>query len=138
MGSSAHAGDVGGGAFWLYQGVFREGVPRRRGAVLRPCAYVLSGSDSLRPQGLLCPWDFPGKNTGVGCHFLLKEIFPTQGWSRLLLHCRRILDLLSHREVPHALLRAKGGARARPRGLCSPDNYGNDLPPFWACIISAK
>ena len=28
---------------------------------------------------LLCPWDFPGKNTGVGCHFLLLGIFPTQG-----------------------------------------------------------
>ena len=34
-------------------------------------------SDSLRPHRrqparLLCPWDFPGKNTGVGCHFLLQ------------------------------------------------------------------
>ena len=33
-------------------------------------------SDSLRPRGLqpsrlLCPWDFPGKSTGVGCHLLL-------------------------------------------------------------------
>ena len=27
----------------------------------------------------LCPWDFPGKNTGVDCHFLLQGIFPTQG-----------------------------------------------------------
>ena len=25
------------------------------------------------------PWDFPGKNTGEGCHFLLQGIFPTQG-----------------------------------------------------------
>ena len=34
-------------------------------------------SDSLQPHGLqparlLCPWDSPGKNTGVGCHFLLR------------------------------------------------------------------
>ena len=34
-------------------------------------------SDSVRPHRwqptrLLCPWDFPGKNTGVGCHFLLQ------------------------------------------------------------------
>ena len=41
-------------------------------------------SDSLQPHGLwptrlLHPWDFPGKNTGVGCHFLLQKIFPTQG-----------------------------------------------------------
>ena len=27
----------------------------------------------------LCPWDFPGKGTGVGCHFLLQRIFQTQG-----------------------------------------------------------
>ena len=32
-------------------------------------------------------WDFPGKNTGVGCHFLLKGIFPTQGLNLGLLHC---------------------------------------------------
>ena len=40
-------------------------------------------SDSLRPCGLqptrvLRPWDSPVKNTGVGCHFLLQGIFPTQ------------------------------------------------------------
>ena len=32
---------------------------------------------------LLCPWDFPGKNTGVGCHFLLQGIFPTRDWTRV-------------------------------------------------------
>ena len=40
---------------------------------------------------LLCPWGFPRKNTGVGCHFLLQGIFPTQGSNPRLLHCRRIL-----------------------------------------------
>ena len=30
-------------------------------------------------QAPLCPWDSPGKNTGVGCCFLLQGIFPTQG-----------------------------------------------------------
>ena len=33
----------------------------------------------LLPARLLCPWDFPGKNTGVGCHSLLQEIFLTKG-----------------------------------------------------------
>ena len=28
-------------------------------------------------QSLLCPRNFPGKNTGVGCHFLLQGIIPT-------------------------------------------------------------
>ena len=32
-----------------------------------------------QPARLLCPWDFPGKNTGVGCQFLLQGIFLTQG-----------------------------------------------------------
>ena len=36
----------------------------------------------------LPPWDFPGKNTGVGFHFLLQEIFPTQGLNLGLPHCR--------------------------------------------------
>ena len=30
---------------------------------------------------LLCPWDSPGKNTGMGCHALLQGIFPTQEWN---------------------------------------------------------
>ena len=33
----------------------------------------------LQPARLLCPWDSPGKNTGVGCQALLQEICPTQG-----------------------------------------------------------
>ena len=31
------------------------------------------------PPDSLCPWDSPGKNTGVDCHALLQRIFPTQG-----------------------------------------------------------
>ena len=30
---------------------------------------------------LLCPWSSPGKNTGVGCHFLLQGIFLTRDWT---------------------------------------------------------
>ena len=40
------------------------------------------------PPRLLCPWDSPGKNTGVGCHFLLQGIFPTQGSNPGFPHCR--------------------------------------------------
>ena len=36
-------------------------------------------------------WDFPGKNAGVGRHFLLQGIFPTQGLNPHILHCRQIL-----------------------------------------------
>ena len=41
-------------------------------------------------------WDFPGKSTGVGCHFLFQGIFPTQGLIPGLLPCRQKLHSLSH------------------------------------------
>ena len=34
---------------------------------------------------LLCPWNSPGKNTGVGCYFFLQQIFPTKGLNPSLL-----------------------------------------------------
>ena len=53
-------------------------------------------SDPLGPHRLLCPWNSPGRNTRVGCHFLLQETFPTQGLNLCLLHCRQILYHLSN------------------------------------------
>ena len=54
---------------------------------LQACSVM---SDSLQPHGLpasiLCPRDSPGKNTGVGCHFLLQEVFPTQESNLCFLH----------------------------------------------------
>ena len=55
-------------------------------------------SDSLRPHGLqptrlLCPWDFPGTSTGVGCHVLLQGIFLTQESNLGLPHCRQTLNV---------------------------------------------
>ena len=38
-----------------------------------------------REWDFVCLWDFLGKNTEVGCHFLLQGIFPTQGWNLWLL-----------------------------------------------------
>ena len=47
--------------------------------------------DSFRPHGLLptrllCPWDFPRKNTGVGCLALLQGIFLARDRRRILYH----------------------------------------------------
>ena len=39
---------------------------------------------------------FSTQDTGVGCHFLLQEIFPTQGLNPGLPHCRQMLYHLSH------------------------------------------
>ena len=65
----------------------------------------------LQPTRLLCPWDSPGKNTGVSSHYLLQGIFLTQGLNPGLLRCRQILYHLSHqgrwyqRRVPTAFTR---------------------------------
>ena len=56
---------------------------------LQPCG--------LQPTRLLCPWNSPGKNIGVDCHFLLQGIFPTQGSNLGLPHWGQILYCLSHR-----------------------------------------
>ena len=59
------------------------------------CVLVAQLSDSLQPRGLqptrfLCSWNSSGKNTGVGCHFLLQGIFLTRGSSLSFLYCRHI------------------------------------------------
>ena len=50
-------------------------------AVFFNCSVVSNSfaAHGLKPTTLLCPWDFPGKNTRVDCHFLLQEISLTQG-----------------------------------------------------------
>ena len=61
----------------------------------------------LQPPRLFPPWDFPGKSTGMGCHFLLQGIFPTQGLNPGLPHCRKILYRLSHQGSPIISLKVK-------------------------------
>ena len=53
-------------------------------SVLSP-SIVFDSFASQMPVRLLYPWDFPGKDTGMGCHFLLQGIFPTQGLNPHLL-----------------------------------------------------
>ena len=65
------------------------------------CAQLLSciwlfASPCTVPRQLLCPWHFSGKNTGVGCQFLLQGIFPTQELNPGLPLCRQILYQLSY------------------------------------------
>ena len=62
---------------------------------------LLVTSGTVAHQALY-PWDFPGKNTGVGCHFPFQRIFPTQG-SNTLLHWWAGSLLLSHKgRLPEA------------------------------------
>ena len=72
------------------------------------CPCMLSTFDSLQPYGLqpprlLCPWNFPGKYTGAGCHFLLQGFFWTQGLKLQLLwflHWHADSSPLSHLGIP--------------------------------------
>ena len=60
-------------------------------------------SYGLQTARLLCPWNFPGKNTGAGCLFLLQGIFLTQGLNShlfSLLHWQEDSLPLSHPESP--------------------------------------
>ena len=52
------------------------------------------------PTRLLCPWNSPGKHTGVTCHSFHQGISPTQRSNLGLLHCRWILYHLSLLERP--------------------------------------
>ena len=81
-------------------------------------------SDSLQPCRL-CPWDFPGKSTAVGCHFLLQGIFPTQESNPGLPHCGQILYQLNHTGSPRIL----GGVAFRfSRGSSQPRNRTKVCP----------
>ena len=70
-----------------------KGFPFIEDAACCCCCQVASVvSDSVRPHGLqptrlLRPWDSPGKNTGVGCHFLLQK---------MLLNSPHLTHIMSH------------------------------------------
>ena len=100
-------------------------------------------SDALRPHGvqparLLCPWNSPGKKTGVGCHSLLQGIFATQGLNLGLWHCRQILYRLSHQGI------IIGSFLKNPRGLLigtadssslgENSGEGNGIPLQYSCL----
>ena len=95
----------------LFVEFFDDGYPDQF-EVIPHCSFnlhfsecLVTQSDSFRPHGLqpakfLVCGDSPGKNTGVGCHTLFQQIFPTQGSNPGLLHCRQILYCLSHQGSP--------------------------------------
>ena len=65
------------------------------------CSVTSIMSDPVQPHGPLpsrlpCPWDFPSKNTGVGCHSLLQEIFSSQGLDPHLLCLLYLRQILYH------------------------------------------
>ena len=91
--------------------------------VLEPIPYGQRGENESMNCSLtrcLSQWDFPGKNTRVGCHFLLQEIFLTQGLNPGLPHCRQTLYCLSHQGRSESDSVVSNSLR--PHGLHSPWN----------------
>ena len=64
------------------------------------CLVTKSCLTLLQPCRFLCPWDFPGKKTGVGCHFLLQGNLPDPGVELVSYFGRRILYHLSRQGSP--------------------------------------
>ena len=73
------------------------------------------------PIRLLCPWDSPGKNTGVGCQALLQGIFLTQRSNPGLL-------CLLHWQAGYLPLVPPGKPQALPVSFC---NFSINLNLFW-------
>ena len=74
--------------FWLFDWLWSEVKSLSRVRLFAtPWAVACQAPPSM---------EFSGKNTEMGCHFLLQGIFPTQGLNPGLLHCRQMLYHLSH------------------------------------------
>ena len=87
------------------------------------------------PPDFLCPQDFSGKNTGVGCHFLLQGIFPTYGLNPCLLHWRAYSLPVSHLGSPFpsirnskSVIQFQGAFKSRMGEYKG--NGGSWIPPF--------
>ena len=97
-----HCGFTGRERTWASH-VAGENSPLNRLCTRSVSRSVVSSSllsHGLQPTRLLCPWDFPDKNTGASCLSFLHGIFPTQGLNLCLLYCRQILYRLSHQRNP--------------------------------------
>ena len=90
---------------------------------MHACQVVSVMSDSLGPYGsqpdrLLCPWDSPGKNTGVGCYSHVQGIFLTQGLNPSPL-------CLLHWQVGSVPLAPPGNFKPPKRAFCFNWSIGN-------------
>ena len=86
----------------IFTMVVRAEEKKSIGEAAQSCRTLCDPMDCSLPG--FCPWDFPGKSTRVGCHFLLQGIFLTQGSNPGLLRCRQTLYPLSHQGSPKRAL----------------------------------
>ena len=93
FGSARAAGVRGGGEWGLSDSfpVASNGTESERVS----CLVVSDSHDPMdcSPSGSSVHVIFPGKNTGVDCHFLLQGVFPTQELNPHLQHWQWLVDL---------------------------------------------
>jgi len=101
----------------------------------------------LRPHGLqlarfLCPGDFPSKNTGVGCHFLLQGLFLTQGSTHISCTGRFFATELPRKPIYSIQPPPKSRYRScinLPNSLVSFGNYilpsTSPPPTLWSVLL---
>ena len=70
------------------------------GASMLSCVQLFVTPMDAKSTRLFCPWNSPGKNTGVGCHFLLQGIFPTQESNLHLFYQQAYSLILGHLGSP--------------------------------------
>ena len=93
----------------------------------QPICLLCSSSNSLQPCGLwparlLSPWDFPGKNAGVGCHFLLQKVLlPNPGFKPMSPALAAVFFTIEPPGKPIYLLQIRSVAQSCPTP-CDPMN----------------
>ena len=94
-------------------------------------------SNSVRPQRwqptrLSCPWDSPGKNTGVGCHFLL-QCMKVKSESEVAQSCPTLSDPMDG-SLPgssvHGVLKARGPKPGCQQSHAPSESLGRILSCF--------
>ena len=76
---------------------------------LQSCPTLCDPRDGSQPTRLTCPWDSPGKNTGVGCHFLL-QCMKVKSESEVAQSCPTLSDPMDCSlpgSTVHAILQAR-------------------------------
>ena len=97
-----------------------------------------ANSWTIQPSRLLCPWNFPGKNTGVGCHFLLQGMFSTQTSNLHLLQWQTDSSPLRHQRSPDRRIQSLKIQHVRNSNIqdsASVDFTGSTVPDFDTVIL---
>ena len=90
-----------------------------------------------QPTRLLCPWDSPGKNTGVGCHFLLH--FGVLVYIKVMftLYCSILFCSLAFYQKPICIPQLKTVFLLIKCSLWSepPTSYKSNIKDYWSQIV---